>query len=177
MVAGEMLNTGEMPNTDFRFEEFEGLLASYALTLAPLKASTCDDAADYDTAIAILDGFADRYKLQKPKIAIDHPRRTREKWGQPKDFGPVFMLLDMMRSFYVDFSIGMEAGTTDCAERLKLGRLILKILVRYSAIEANCESIDGEEIPVSTKNTDRDLGWRTLAALISGKPPIEPPID
>ena len=94
--------TGCMPNTDFRYEEFEGLLASYALTLKPLKTTEKpEDLKDYNRAMEILNEFAQRYGIQPPEQAIKNPRTDKE-WAKPDVFSN-FSMLDMMGSFWRDF--------------------------------------------------------------------------
>lgn len=54
-AAAPTLRRGRMPSTDFRYEEFEGLLGSFFLTLKPLR--TVDPAA-FEEILVILLGFA-----------------------------------------------------------------------------------------------------------------------
>ena len=71
-------NSGTMPGTDLRYEDFEAFLASFAVTFACLEKSTrFSDPKDYAAIIEILDGFADRYRVQRPRQAIAMPRRKR----------------------------------------------------------------------------------------------------
>ena len=52
-------NTGPMPGTDLRYEDFEGFLASFVLTLGCLQSSgRTGDLDDYRAIIEILNGFA-----------------------------------------------------------------------------------------------------------------------
>lgn len=91
------MNKGSMPNTDFTYEEFEGLLASYYLSLLPLHNSgDARDKQEFEAVLGILNGFAERHDVQKPEDTVAHTRPTSEKWGQPKEFGSCFTLLDMM---------------------------------------------------------------------------------
>ena len=56
------MNTGQMPTTDFRYEELVGLLASYHLTLQPLKESLSSEDNDaYDKLMKVLDDLAARH--------------------------------------------------------------------------------------------------------------------
>ncbi len=76
------MKSGTMPRTDFTYEEFENLLASFYLTLLPLRdRNNTEDKADFETAVAILNGFAERHDLHKPEGAAKDPRSTKFDWG------------------------------------------------------------------------------------------------
>ena len=141
------MNSGQMPDTDFTYEEFEGLLASFYLTLLPLKDSqNKDDEADFEIAERILNGFADRLKIQKPEKAILSPRETKAVWGQPSTFKSSFVLVDMLGSFWRDFGVGATPNTKDCKERLKFARLILQILHKRQILVAEFERLNSGEL-------------------------------
>lgn len=62
------------------------------------------------------------------------------------------MMLDMMGSFWVDFGVGYDPKTEDGQERLRLGRLLLGLLHRYGAIEAEFQLIDDKKSAVKVKS-------------------------
>lgn len=147
------MNVGCMPRTDFTYEEFEGLLASYYLSLMPLRDSGDPiDKEDFEAAVTILDGFAERYDVQKPAEAVAHPRKTTEPWGQPKVFETCFTLLDMMSSFWRDFGVGADPKELDGQERHQLGRLLLSILHRRKIIRAKFSFINDKLVAVSLES-------------------------
>lgn len=150
-MTEQVLNTGVMPDTDFRYEEFEGLLGSYYLSLLPLKEGGEPDQADFEAVVGILNGFAERHGVQLPEKAAVQPRPTIEPWGQPEVFGSCFTVVDMMGSFWRDFGVGMKNDSVDGQERLKLGRLVLGVLERHRAIEAVHEEIDGKQVAIGVK--------------------------
>lgn len=117
-------NSGHMPLTDFCYEEFEGLLASFFLTAIPLR--DCGSAsylARFNEIHNILNGFAERYNVQKPEDAIVNPRKTEEEWGQAKAFCSTCQALDMTRSFWCDFGVGTNSASADAAALRRLQRL------------------------------------------------------
>jgi hypothetical protein len=97
--------SGEMPHTDFQYEEFEGFLASYYLTYLHLNESTDGDAtakfkAMYDTLVR----FAERHKVQVPQEAIKNVR-AKEEWGKPSKLTSYFMVKDSFNAFRTDFGL------------------------------------------------------------------------
>ena len=107
----DQFNTGCMPNTDFRYEEFEGLLASAYLTA---EAKYGVDSQRFAKAQALIGNLVEHYKLQSPKEAIANPR-SREDWAQPKKLTPSFRI---SYSAYRDFGI-----RTDTEEFKTIGEL------------------------------------------------------
>lgn len=166
-MTEQSLNTGEMPNTDFRYEEFEGLLGSYYATMRPLKEGSEQDRADFEAITGILGGFAQRHNVQKPEQAIVQPRPTLHEWGQPEAFDTCFSIIDQMGSFWRDFGVGAKPGTVDMEERLKLGRLLLRVLHRHGVIQAGFEEIDGVQTPVRVLTEDRTKFHQPLQAGLS----------
>lgn len=137
------MNTGRMPNTDFMYEEFEGLLASFYLTLKPLLISRSTlDQGEARMAIAVLDGFADRHGVRRTEAAAGQPSTTLYAWGQPRVFSDCRMLIDMLGSFWRDFGVGSTAGI-DGDERIKLGRILLALLARKNVL---VPQIDGATV-------------------------------
>ena len=109
-------NTGCMPRTDFKYEEFEGLLGNFHLSLLPLRDSAKpEDQRDYQNAMKVLNWFAQRYGVQSPEEAVRNPR-ARESWGNASVMTNR-STLDMMNSFWRDFGVGAEPGTEDQKER------------------------------------------------------------
>jgi len=152
-------NTGAMPGTDLRYEDFEAFLASFALTFACLERSTrFSDPQDYAAIIAILDGFADRYRVQRPRQAILTPRRTKAI-VRAHEFTNEEML-QMTRSFAQDFRIGRvyERRTydLDAAEIVRLRRIILELLNVYAAAEVVYVNVKGDRVPVRVKHWTKE---------------------
>lgn len=84
----EKFNIGCMPNTDFRYEEFEGLLASAYLTV---KAKYGVNAQRFKEAQVLIGKLTEYYKLQTPEDAIKNPR-SPEDWAQPKELSLLFKI-------------------------------------------------------------------------------------
>ena len=127
------LNEGVMPNTDFTYEEFESMLASYYLTFKPLSESIKeDDARDWRSLTSIIDGFCERYKVQRPEEVLENPR-TENDWSQAREFGSCWSTLDCMQSFWRDFGLGTGniKGTPDASALSQMGQLVPRILERY----------------------------------------------
>ncbi|OGN04764.1 MAG: hypothetical protein A2831_01840 [Candidatus Yanofskybacteria bacterium RIFCSPHIGHO2_01_FULL_44_17] len=158
------MNKGSMPNTDFTYEGFEGLLASFYLSLLPLHDSgDVLDKQDFETALGILNGFAKRHKVQKPQNAVAHTRPTSEEWGQPKKFDSCFTLLDMMGSFWRDFGVGTDPKKLDGQERNKLGRLLIGLLDRHGVLKAKFDTLDGQQVAVGVESWTKDREFQSLA--------------
>lgn len=168
------MNSGTMPRTDYRYEEFEGYLGSFYITLLPLKDSMNDqDRVDFETAVQILNRFAERHGVQSPVDAVQHPRPTREDWGQPRPFVSCWTTLDAMASFWRAFSVGENPKTTDGQERKRLGQLLLGILYRHHVISAKFEQILDPQTgvmtwtPVEALEFNRDRKRLPLSEVIS----------
>src|SRR3989344_5455679 len=166
-MTEQALNTGEMPNTDFRYEEFEGLLGSYYSTMLPLKDGSEQARADLEAITGILGGLAQRHNVQKPEQAVTKPRPTLHEWGQPEAFNTCFSIIDQMGSFWRDFGVGSEPQTVDMEERLKLGRLLLGVLHRHGVIQAGFEEIDGIQTPVRVLTEDRTKCHQPLQEILT----------
>ena len=106
-----MHRTGVMPNTDFLYEEFERHLASLLLvvrnTFSSEKIKEIEE---------VLNGFADRHEIQRPKDAIENPRRELRHYTEISSA--------YLASFYRDFGVGSTSGTTDSEELNYLARLL-----------------------------------------------------
>lgn len=163
------LNSGEMPHTDFHYEEFEGLLGSYYLTMRPLRNGPRQDQTDFGIITGILNGFARRHGVRMPKEAVVRPRPTKEEWGQPAIINSCFSIVDLMGSFWRDFGVGGQPGTVDEEERRRLGRLMLGVLHRYGVIEAGFEEINGKQTPVRILREDREKFFRPLQEVIKAR--------
>jgi hypothetical protein len=144
-----------MPRTDFRYEEFEGLLGSYYLTLLPLRNSQdLEDQKDFETALSILNGFAERHDIQKPEDAVAHPRETEQEWGKPKAFASCFSTIDMLSSFWRDFGVVDSSNTVENEEYRKFGCLLLRVFDRRKIIQAKFETNNGVSEAVGIKSWD-----------------------
>jgi hypothetical protein len=149
------MKSGAMPNTDFLYEEFENLLASFYLTLLPIKTSRRDeDKKDFELVLDILNGFAERHDLRKPEAAASSPRETQCGWGQPVVFASCRSLRDMTGSFTHSFGIGIKGDTEDGVGRCTLARIILGVLDRNNVIIAGFEMIDGKKTATKVLSTN-----------------------
>ncbi|MGQ9575535.1 MAG: hypothetical protein ACUVUC_09465 [Thermoguttaceae bacterium] len=156
-------NTGPMPGTDLRYEDFEGFLASYALTLRCLeKSGRTSDPQDYKTIIEILNGFAQRHGVQPPLKTLSNPR-SRRALARPQEFTNE-ELVQMINSFGQDFGIGRvypgNKYDLDAAERVRLGRIILEILDRYALADIVYRNVKGERVPIRIKRWVFDANRR-----------------
>ncbi len=158
--------TGLMPHTDFSYEEFEGLLGSFHLSLLPLKESKKpEDQRDYQKAMQVLNSFAQRYGVQSPEDAVKNPR-ARESWGNASVLSN-WSLLDMMGSFWRDFGVGAEPKTLDQQERFELERTVLRVYDRYGIAQIGYEEHQGERIPVKVNDWDKVKSSRNLVDVVS----------
>lgn len=160
-----LIKSGHMPNTDFYYEEFEGMLASYYMTLLCLKDREGEDGQVFQTALEVLNGFAERHFVRFPADAAKQSRPTKESWGQPKAFDSCFTLYDMMGSFWRDFGVGADPKTEDGIERFRLGRCLIMLLHRHGAIEAKFQEHEGAQVPVGIKEMKPDL-WKSLESVL-----------
>lgn len=160
------LNCGQMPNTDFKYEEFEGLLASYYITFLPLKGRTGKNGKNFKTLEAILNGFAKRHLVQKPADAAAHPRKTRHAWGQPANLGTCFSAIDMLSSFWKDFGIGDDSRTVDGKEQRKLGRLIIGILHRHRVLTAEFQKVGRNALAIGIIKWNKKKRFSPLLSVI-----------
>jgi len=147
-------NTGPMPGTNLRYEEFEAFLASFVLTLGCLQASgRTGDADDYRVILEILNGFAERYNVQPPLVALKNPR-SRRSLAKPQEFTNE-ELVQMINSFGRDFGVGRvyegRQDDLDAAERRRLGRILLELLDRYALADVVYRNKDGIRVPVRVK--------------------------
>jgi hypothetical protein len=143
-----------MPGTDLRYEDFEGFLASFALTLGCLEFSgRTGDVEDHRMILEILGGFAERYNVRPPLVALRSPRSKR--WSaKPQEFTNE-ELVYMINSFGRDFNVGhVDRGGNydlDAAERRRLGRIILELLDRYALADIVYRDDGEERVPVRVK--------------------------
>jgi hypothetical protein len=147
-------NTGLMPGTDLRYEDFEGFLASYALTLRCLgKSGRTSDPEDFAEILKILNGFAERYNVQPALAALRNPR-SRKGSAKPQEFTNQEMV-QMINSFWQDFCVGRvypgRKFDLDASERIRLGRIILNILDRYALADIVYVNHQGDRVPVRVK--------------------------
>ncbi len=146
--------TGPMPGTDLQYEDFEAFLASYALTLDCLeKSGRTSDPEDYAEVMTILNGFADRHQVQRPRDALRNPR-GRRRMVRPQEFTNEEMV-QMVNSFGQDFGVGRvyegRSYDQDASERRRLGRILLALLDRYALADIVYVNEKGERVPVKIK--------------------------
>ncbi|MGO8745974.1 MAG: hypothetical protein ACLQNE_08285 [Thermoguttaceae bacterium] len=169
-------NSGPMPGTDLKYEDFEAFLAGFAATFACLeKSKNPPDPEDYAAIMRILNGFADRYKVQPPLRALGNPRGRRTIVKAQRLTNEEMLL--MVNSFGRDFSIGRvyegKSYDQDASERLQLGRLVLGLLDRYGLADVTYANEMGERVPVKLKRwvteenrskylAERVAAWRNL---------------
>jgi hypothetical protein len=160
-------NSGLMPGTDLRYEDFEGFLASFALSLRCLeKSGRTSDPEDYVEVIKILNGFAERYKVQPPLITVGRPRSQKAS-AKPQEYTNEEMI-QMINSFWQDFCVGRvypgKQFDLDAVERIRLGRIILNIFDRYALADVIYVNEKGDRVPLKVKRwLLRENRNRTLA--------------
>mgnify|MGYP001596823356 CR=1 FL=1 len=116
------LNSGCMPNTDFQYEEFEGLLACYYLSYLHLKESSkTKDQENFKKLSEILNRIAERHSVQLPEEAVKNIR-TPYDWAKPKKLS-YFSVKDMLNSFYRDFGV-VPRNADDTADVKLLAELV-----------------------------------------------------
>ncbi len=147
-------NSGPMPGTDLTYEDFEGFLASFHLTLSCLESSgRTSDPQDYAAVTEILNGFAERYRVQPPLQAAHKPR-SRKASAKPRQFTNDEMVF-MVNSFGQDFGVGRvfpgNRCDLDASERLRLGRILLSLLDRYALADIVYANEGGERVPKRIK--------------------------
>ena len=102
-----------MPNTDFKYEEFEGLLGSFYISLLPLKLTKDKkDTELFNEAYEILTGFSDRHNVQRPEQAFRKPR-TLEVSVAANMIRTCRGLTDLTNSFWRDFALATPYRNTD----------------------------------------------------------------
>lgn len=116
------LKSGEMPNTDFTYEEFEGFLASYYLTYQHLLTSPDGNQIEgFRQVVEILTRLAKRHGVQTPQDAIKNVRAKKE-WGKPKKINAYWSVKDSFNAFRTDF--GLIANEEDRPDIKRLWELI-----------------------------------------------------
>lgn len=116
------LNSGCMPNTDFKYEEFEGLLASYYLSYLYLKESSKPkDQENFKKLLEILNRIAERHLLQLPEDAVKNIRTHHDR-ARPEKMS-YFSVKDMLNSFYRDFGV-VQRNADDAADINLLAELV-----------------------------------------------------
>jgi hypothetical protein len=138
-------NTGEMPNTHFMYEEFEGFLGNCYLSLSPLRDGDKQDKADFQIANQALNNLAKSQNVQMPEVAVMQPRK---RWIQPKTYETPLALLNSFDAFWSKFHIGEERDTLDNERRATLTQTVLRILDRHGAITAYSANIEGKQVVV-----------------------------
>jgi hypothetical protein len=143
-----------MPGTDLRYEDFEGFLASFALSLRCLeKSGRTSDPEDYAEVIQILNDFAERYKVLPPLPTLRNPR-SRRALARPQHFTNQEMV-QMINSFWQDYCVGRvypgKQCDLDAMERIRLGRIILNVLDRYALADIEYANEKGDRVPVKVK--------------------------
>lgn len=158
-------NSGCMPTTDFRYEEFEGLLGSFHLSLLPLRDSARpEDQRDYQKAMEVLNGFSQRYGVQSPEDTVKNPR-GRGSLAEASVMNNQRML-GRKWTLWRDFNIGADPATEDYEEIMKLNRIILSIFGRYNIAQINYKEYQGEKIPVKLEEWNEDQSRKTLAEIL-----------
>ena len=104
------LNTGCMPSTDFRYEEFETFLASFYLTFLHLKDSKYEKSREMFRIINDeLNRLAILQKVQIPEDTLENIR-TKDERFQPRKFKDFWSVKDSFRAFVSDFRLVDERG-------------------------------------------------------------------
>ena len=126
-----------MPNTDFTYEEFEGLLGSIYKTFKVLSMSKDPkDISDLGEIREVVTGFTKRHNLTNIDEILSNPRPTKHEWGQPRE-ETCFDLGNCMSSFIIDYGIGVrgsnptEGDSKDCEGRVQLTKIARRVMVRH----------------------------------------------
>lgn len=149
-MGAREIKTGCMPDNDFTYEEFEGLLGSFYLTFLCLKKGDDEDKAAFQKVTEILNGFAESHHVRIPKEATGDPQPTEEAWGQPGEIGSCFSVLDSMSSFWRDFGLAADHGKTEEGlKQMLLGQCILGIFHKHKVVIAEFKEYEGVMVPVN----------------------------
>ena len=155
-------NSGCMPRTDFKYEELEGLLSSFYLTLKPLaETGSVDDKKDFARAVEILNGMAREQGIQTAEEAVNNPR-AKEGWGRPGVFLSNFSTLDMFRSFWVDFGI-FEQHKQGIRE---LHGIILDAYERHGIANVVHSDESGKRVPIKIESWNEGYDFKTLGKVL-----------
>jgi hypothetical protein len=136
---GSMTNyrAGEINGTGFKYEEFENLLASFYLSLLPLRdSSSSEDKKSYRESMEILTRFSKRWGVRAPDEALQDPRRG--VWPFTMN---VSIMLDMTSSFWRDFGIGANPETEDYKDLEEFRRKLSQVLNRHNIREGESKSL------------------------------------
>lgn len=97
--------SGDMPYTDFQYEEFEGFLACYYLTYLHFnKSDNGNKIVKFKDLCDILTLFAKRHHVQIPPDAIKNVR-AKEEWGKPHKFKSYVSVKNSFHAFRTDFGL------------------------------------------------------------------------
>ena len=118
-----------MPNSQSTYENLESYLAIIHLSLLPIKSSDEKNQAAYKRAMEILDGFAERYKIQKPEDAVKNPRDKKRENIKPAQ--NVMSLWRIVSTIDIPYD-----SPLDLSEKGELQSLIIGLFERYNITEA-----------------------------------------
>jgi hypothetical protein len=155
-------NSGCMPHTDFKYEELEGLLGGFYLTLKPLaETGSAYDRKGFTRAVEILNEIAKEHGIQTVEGAVNNPR-AKEAWGRPSVFLSNLSTLDMFRSFVVDFGI-FEQHEQGIRE---LYGIILDAYERHGIANVIHSDEFGKRVPIRIESWNEGYDFRTLGSVL-----------
>ncbi len=153
MKTGNLMN-GQDGNTNANhctFEMFEAYLASYYLTLLPLRVSKDgEDRNSFNEAVKLLDGFAERYDVQKPAVAIGSPRVEKPR-DMPNAFTSNYQLMSELWEFRATYWVGYHPGV-DLDEFMKLWMIVAQSLDRHKVISLRQMEGRGAEFDILSED-------------------------
>lgn len=160
------LNSGDMPNSDGRYEDFEGLIGSYYKSLLPLKESAfTEDGVDFEKIERALKRICERHKIQSPEYCLKCPR-TQEEWANPKDLTTEGLMKSQIA--FVHFGLNKETG--DHQDLYIIGQTIALILTRHNVADIEYrERLDGSVEATKVHKWNRPLNYKTLKDIIPRK--------
>lgn len=131
--------TGRMPNSQSTYENLESYLARIYLSLLPINSGNERNQATYTRVMGILNGFAERYKIQKPEDAVKNPRGKKKE-----DIKPARDVMSLWRIVStIDTSYDAVISPLDLAEKNKLQSLIIELFEMYNIANAKNGQVSG----------------------------------
>lgn len=147
MTKKRNVKSGCMPNTQVTYEDFENLLASFRLTLLPLKMGSRRDRKEFRKIEAILEGFAERHSVRDPELASESPRKSPNPPGRPVTFVSSRYMIGEISAFWFDCQIAKDPESEDGRKLEELRSCLYRILHRHGAITPKLR--DGQVIGVA----------------------------
>lgn len=146
------IRSGTMNNSGFTYEDFEGLLGHYELSLRLIDRSHIpEDREDLRLIRTLLNGIAERNHVRTLRDIIEFPRQTQDPDLSPGIFSSCQTMMEItQRSFTNDFGLGRSVEHPDYLAVNQIGQILLGIMHRHRIIEANFDRrADGTPVAVN----------------------------